>query len=166
MLSYHVVAPYPGWAVFQPEIEAALHEVIAKLKSPQFSRIGFRYINILRPDEHHVRGVQDTNISLTVHDHIITESLGINYSRSFSPDHMVTVKVATPDLVVGNIQPGFSLLCDIDVTTQPGNLLTDYVDVAAWIEIAHTLEKAEFFDILPDAITKKLIAESGGNSND
>jgi hypothetical protein len=90
----------------------------------------------------------------------ITGSLGINYTRSF-PDHMVTVRVATPDQVVGNIPPGFSILCDIDVTTKPENTITELTAALEWIEIAHKLEKAEFFSILPDEIIKKIEVPGG-----
>jgi hypothetical protein len=76
------------------------------------------------------------------------------------------VKIATPDLVMGDIRPGYSLLCDIDVTTKAGSSISDYVEALAWIEDAHTLEKAEFFAILPDAVTNRLATNSGGNGND
>lgn len=65
VISYHVVGQYPGWTIFRTEIENTLNEVITKLKSPQFSRIGLRYINVLRPKEHYVRGLRDTNICIS-----------------------------------------------------------------------------------------------------
>jgi uncharacterized protein (TIGR04255 family) len=165
VMSYHIVAPYPGWDVFRAEIGLALHEVITKLKSPRFSRVGFRYVNALRPDGHNIRDLRDTNISLKVGNDVITESLVVNYIRSLSPNHTVTVKVATPDLVIGPIPAGYSLLCDVDVATKEGNFLTDYAELVAWIDDAHTLEKAEFFAILPEAITKTLAVKSEGNEN-
>src|ERR1700730_18206799 len=54
VISYHVLAPYPGWAVFRKEIETVLYSIVEKLKSADFSRLGFRYINVFRPDEHQV----------------------------------------------------------------------------------------------------------------
>jgi uncharacterized protein (TIGR04255 family) len=155
VLSYHVLAPYPGWSVFQPEIEAALDAVFVKLQAPQVCRISFRYINLLRPDGHHIHGVQDTNIALRVGGNVITESLAVTYNRS-DPDHTVAVKVATPDFVTGTAPPGYSLLCDIDVFTKPNDLITDYASAMRWIQTAHTLEKTEFFSILPEAISRRL----------
>jgi uncharacterized protein (TIGR04255 family) len=165
VMSYHVVRQYPGWATFRIEIEKTLQEVIAKLKSPQFSRIGLRYINALRPEDHYVRGLADTNIVIKVGERTLTESVNVNYSRMFGENHIVTVKVATPDLVTGNIRAGYSLLCDIDVGSKVGNTIADYAGAIAWIDEAHILEKTEFFGILPENIINKLAAAAGGNNN-
>jgi uncharacterized protein (TIGR04255 family) len=156
VMSYHVVGQYPGWTTFRTEIEKTLQEVITKLKSPQFSRIGLRYINALRPEEHYVRGLMDTNIVIKVGERTLTESVNVNYNRAFGANHIVTVKVATPDLVTGNLRAGYSLLCDIDVGSKVGNAITDYAGVIAWIQEAHILEKTEFFAILPDNVINKL----------
>jgi uncharacterized protein (TIGR04255 family) len=162
VVSYHVVGPYPGWAIFGAEIELTLREVIAKLKSPRFSRMGLRYINALRPEGHHIRSLADTNIVLRVGDEVVTESVNVNYTRTFGENHTVTVKIATPDLVVGGVPPGYSLLCDIDVGSKPESFMPDYIHAIAWIEKAHSLEKAEFFAILPKEITHKLRTETEG----
>jgi uncharacterized protein (TIGR04255 family) len=165
VMSYHVVGPYPGWSVFKDEIEIAVREAIAKLKSPQLSRIGFRYINILRPDEHHVHGLVDTNVTLKVGNEVLTESVAVNYVRMIDPNHTITVRVATPDLVAGNVRPGFSILCDIDIATKAADSITNDIDALTWIEQAHTLEKAEFFAILPERIAKKLGTRTEGDGN-
>jgi uncharacterized protein (TIGR04255 family) len=158
VISYHVVGQYPGWATFRIEIERTLQEVITKLKSPQFLRVGLRYINALRPNEHYVRGLTDTNIVFKVGDRALTESVAVNYNRTFGANHIVTVRVATPDLVTGNIRAGYSLLCDIDVWSKVGNTITDYPGAIAWIDEAHILEKTEFFRILPENVISKLVA--------
>jgi uncharacterized protein (TIGR04255 family) len=165
VISYHIVGQYPGWATFRAEIERTLQEVITKLKSPQFLRVGLRYINALRPDEHYVRGLADTNIIINVGDRALTESVAVNYNRTFGANHTVTVKVATPDLVTGNVRAGYSLLCDIDVGSKVGNTITDYAGAIAWIDEAHILEKTEFFSILPENVINKLVAATGGNNN-
>ncbi len=165
VLSYHIVGAYPGWSVFRPELESVLKTVIEKLKAPQFSRIGFRYINIFTPDRHHVGGLADTNIVLRRGDEILTSSVNVNYMRQLGKEHVVTVKIATPDLVGGSVPQHFSLLCDIDVGSKPGVVITTYDHALSWIDAAHDLEKAEFFGILPDDITNKLTPETGGNAN-
>jgi uncharacterized protein (TIGR04255 family) len=164
VISYHVVSPYPGWTTFRVEIENTLREVITKLKPPQFSRIGLRYINALRPDKHFVRALTDTKIVIKVGDLTLTDSVNVNYNRAFT-NHIVTVRVATPDLVAGTIPTGYSLLCDIDVGSKAGNVIAGYDGAIAWIIEAHKLEKAEFFGILPENIIKKLNATSGRNDN-
>ncbi|MCI0467921.1 MAG: TIGR04255 family protein [Beijerinckiaceae bacterium] len=164
VMSYHVVGQYPGWETFRTEIEKTLEEVITKLKSPRFSRIGLRYINALRPEKHFVGGLADTNIVIRVGERTLTESVNVNYNRTPRANHIVTVKVATPDLVTGNIQAGYSLLCDIDVGSKVGNFITDYDGAMAWIQEAHILEKTEFFAILPENLINKLGAAVGASN--
>ena len=72
VFSYHVLPPYPGWTAFQQEIETVLATIVEKLKSADFSRLGFRYINVFRPDQHHVSGLSDTNITISVGNERLT----------------------------------------------------------------------------------------------
>jgi uncharacterized protein (TIGR04255 family) len=166
VISYHIVGQYPGWTTFRTEIEKTLKEVIIKLKSPQFSRIGLRYINALRPEEHHVRGLAETNIVIKVGARTLVESVNVNYNRTFSANHIVTVRVATPDLVTGNIQGVYSLLCDIDVGSKVENPIADFATVIAWLDEAHILEKTEFFAILTENVISKLTSATGEIKND
>lgn len=158
VFSYHVLPPYPGWTVFSEELQDVLSTIVEKLKSDNFSRLGFRYINVLRPDEQHVSGLSDTNITVMVSNERLTNSVNLNYRRPFDSNHTVTVKISTPEFVVGQVRPGYSLLCDIDVATKPEVSLAGLEATLDWINAAHDLEKAEFFKILPDAITDRLTA--------
>ena len=141
VISYHVTGSYPGWAAFRQEIDSTLRDAIAKLRSPQLSRIGFRYINIFRPEKHFVGGLAETNIVLKVGDEALTESVNINYTRSIKSTHIVTVRIATSDLVAGNLAPGFSLLCDIDVGTVPGHIVSSFDEAISWIDDAPQTRK-------------------------
>lgn len=161
VFSYHILPPYPGWPIFKHELETVVETIINKLKSPAFSRLGFRYINVLRPDDHHVSGFSDTNITITVSNDRLTHAVNLNYQRVFAPTHIVTVKVSTPDFVVGQLRPGYSLLCDIDVASTTDHTVTGLSATTAWINTAHDLEKAEFFKILPNTITEQLCVEEG-----
>lgn len=163
VFSYHALPPYPGWTAFCQELETVLATLVAKLKSDVFSRLGFRYINILRPDEHHVSGLSDTNITVTISKERLTESVNLNYKRTFETNHAVTVKVSTPDFVVGHVRPGYSLLCDIDVASKAEVSLTGFEATLGWIKTAHDLEKKEFFKILPDEITAQLSVKEGAD---
>jgi uncharacterized protein (TIGR04255 family) len=156
VFSYHVLPPYPGWSVFRQELESVLSTIIEKLKSDIFSRLGFRYINILRPDEHHVSSLSDTNITVTISNERLINSVNLNYRRTFETNHTVTVKVSTPEFVAGQVRPGYSLLCDIDVATKAEVSLNGFEAALGWINTAHDLEKDEFFKILPDAIIQQL----------
>jgi uncharacterized protein (TIGR04255 family) len=156
VLSYHIVGSYPGWAVFRPEIEGVLREVIGRLRSARFSRIGFRYINIFRPERHHVSGIADTNFVLRLGEEIILKSVNINYARECGDNHVVTVRIATPDMVAGNVAPGYSLLADLDVGSRQDVTISGFDDAMAWIEEAHMREKAEFFGLLPTRVISAL----------
>jgi uncharacterized protein (TIGR04255 family) len=166
VVSYHVAGSYPGWTVFKGELESALREIIEKLKSAQFSRIGFRYVNLLRPDRHFVNGMIDTNIVIRLGDRVLAESVNVNYTRRVDDNHVVTVKIATPDLVVGSVLPGYSLLLDIDVGSVAGKSISGFDDAMAWIERAHDSEKAEFFGLLPTRIIERLQSEVGASSHE
>ena len=161
VFSYHFLPQYPGWTTCLQELEAVLKTIIEKLKSADFSRLGFRYINVLRPDEHHVSGLADTKITVTVSNERLTKAVNLNYRRTFESNHTVTVKVSTPEFVAGQVRPGYSLLCDIDVATKDDVSLNGFDAVWAWIKTAHELEKDEFFTILPDAITEQLSVKEG-----
>lgn len=132
-----------------------------RLKSDTFPRLGFHYINILWPDEHHISILSDTNITVTVRNERLTHSLSLSYKRILDTNHTVTVKVSTPDFVIGQMRPGFSLLCDIDVASKTEVFLSGFEATLGWIKTAHDLGKEEFFKILPDEITSKLSVTEG-----
>ena len=161
VLSYHVLPPYPGWTAFCDELQIVLSTLVETLKSDNFSRLGFRYINVLRPDDHHVSGLADTNITVMISNERLTHSVNLNYKRTFDSNHTVTVKVSTPEFVAGQVRPGYSLLCDIDVATKSDVSLAGFDATLGWIKSAHKLGKQEFFKILPDAITEQLTVREG-----
>ncbi len=162
VFSYHILPPYPGWTAFRQEIETVLDTIVGKLKSGDFSRLGFRYINIFRPDEHHVSGLTDTNITIEISGERLIDSVNLNYMRTLETNHTVTVKVSTPQFVMGTVRPGFSLLCDIDVATKANVSVTGLEATMSWIKDAHDLEKEEFFKILRDEITAQLSVKEEG----
>lgn len=162
VLSYHIIGRYPGWEIVRPEIEGVLREAIERLRSAKFSRIGFRYINVFIPERHHVSSIADTNFVIRLGEEIILKSVNINYTRECGENHIVTVRVATPDMVAGSIAPGYSLLADLDVGSRQGIPISGFDDAMAWIEEAHTREKAEFFGLLPSRVVTALVASGGG----
>ncbi len=165
VFSYHIIGTYPGWTVFRDELNEVVNTIVDKLRSPNFSRLGFRYINMLSPEKHHATGLSATNISISIGDEHLTESLNLNYMRKFETNHTVTVKIATPDLVATNLPTSFSLLCDIDVATKNNMPVTGLEATIEWIKLAHDLEKEEFFKILRSDITKMLMPSSSGASH-
>ena len=79
-----------------------------------FVRIGFRYINLFFPNKHGVKGIEDTNLSITLGGQSIVSQVNLNYNK-LHDDMNVAVRIATPGFVTGPLPPDFSLLCDIDL---------------------------------------------------
>ena len=104
---------------------------------------------MLQPDEHHVSGLAGTKITVTVGNERLTEAVNLNYRTTFKSNHTVTVKLATPEFVAGQVRPGYSLLCDIDVATKSEVSLKGFGAALDRITTAHDLEKDEFFKICP-----------------
>jgi uncharacterized protein (TIGR04255 family) len=158
VFSYHVLNTYPGWTTFCKEIDQVTDVVAEKLRSPSFSRLGFRYINIFVPEKHYVTGLSETNISVSIGRESLTSSLNLNYLRRFETNHIVTVRIATPELVslVSPDMGVFSLFCDIDVATKDNTPVTGADEAKAWINEAHDIEKEEFFKILKSDVAEKL----------
>jgi uncharacterized protein (TIGR04255 family) len=167
VFSYHVVGTYPGWTEFSKEIDQITNIVTGKLLSPSFSRLGFRYINVFVPEKHHVTGLSETNISIAIGEESLVNSLNLNYLRRFETNHVVTVRVATPDLI-SSTSPNigeFSLFCDIDVATKDNTPVDGADEAKAWIGVAHDIEKAEFFKILKSDVAEKLTRKSEGETH-
>ena len=156
VVSYHVVTTYPGWAGFESEIRTTIEEIYAKIKGVSFIRIGLRYINAFEPSKHHISGISDTNLSVTLNDVKITNSFNLNYTKT-EGSHVVTARIATSDIVTGALPPGFSLLFDIDIATSESYTSSDLSVTMAWITHAHSIEKREFFALLPASLISRLI---------
>jgi uncharacterized protein (TIGR04255 family) len=157
VMSYHVLTRYPGWSVFQVEIQSAIEFILARLRGVSFSRIGLRYINAFVPQKHKIEHLSDTNLSVMLNGHEITESLNLNYNKKLD-NHNVTNRIATADILVGSIFPEASLLVDVDVTTPPEFRSHELMQTMFWINRAHELEKSEFFALLPQSLIDSLRA--------
>lgn len=162
VVSYHVTNSYPGWAVFQHEIQEVLADITMKIRGINFIRIGVRYINAFTADRHFISGVGDTKLSMELDGSRILGSFNLNYKREHEK-HVVMVRLATPDLIAGAIPPGVSLLCDIDINTSGAYLPGSLAAAMAWVEEAHDMEKEEFFRLLPEKTIYRL---TSGNSSE
>jgi uncharacterized protein (TIGR04255 family) len=163
VLSYHAVGTYPGWAALSEEIYDALEQVVKRVPAVTFPRIGFRYINVFRSEQHHVRGIEDLQLTVSVGGLAVHSSVNINYVLSNESDHIVTVRIATPDLVQGPIANEYSVYCDIDVASRGGLTLSGVDQARNWVDQAHMIEKAEFFKILGPELTDRLSRPEGGS---
>jgi uncharacterized protein (TIGR04255 family) len=80
--------------------------------------------------------------------------MNVNVTADGASDTACTVRIATTDIIRGNLPPSTSVYVDVDVFTgKEGFETTDQDFVKQWIEKAHTKEKAQFFQLLtPETI--------------
>jgi len=153
VFSYHVLQPYPGWAVFEPELVSATDFLFGILGPLTVMRYGFRYINVLTKD-HFVTSLANLNFGVRLADAPVTWPINLNYQRGHSSHHRVMVRVA-PKEFVQNPTEGLGALIDIDVFT-PTDFKSDGSDKIKWVGEAHKFLKEEFFTLLPDALIDRL----------
>jgi uncharacterized protein (TIGR04255 family) len=94
VLSYHALPPYPGWAIFEPELSSSAEYVFAALRDAMATRFGFRYINVLTRS-HLIESVADLNIDVSLAKQPLTAPLNLNYQRVLAPNHHSIVRVAS-----------------------------------------------------------------------
>lgn len=155
VLSYHRLAPYPGWDAFKIEIDETI-EFLFELKDLVCTRIGFRYLNLFT-DEHGVGGVHDLNYEVNVAGQRLTEPQNLNYNKGLSADHVVQVRIASPEFVSGPDVTRVRAMVDVDVFTPKQLGSSTSANVLSWIEEAHDFEKEEFFKLFTDKMKKRLV---------
>jgi uncharacterized protein (TIGR04255 family) len=145
VVSYHRQAPYVGWEKFKPELERVTATLFEATKDVTIKRLGLRYLNALRPEIHGIAALTDLDIKMTVSEEVIAKAANLNFTTQVGRDSSCTVRIATPELVVGPIPAGTSVFIDVDVFTNQGFTTKEKQAADEWIEFAHSQEKIEFF---------------------
>ena len=101
VLSYHVVAPYCGWARFRHEIEGALDHLFVTLDGFRAFRLGFRYINALNAQDHFIEDVRRLNCEIDVAGQTLGPHFNLNYRLQKSDTHIALVRVRFPGFRFG-----------------------------------------------------------------
>lgn len=156
VISWHVLAPYPGWGVFQPEIARINDLLSASVEGLTVQRVGFRYLNFMKSKDHHVEGLKDITLDVSISGKVIDLPVNLAYERNAS-DHKLVTRIATPEFIPSRPED-VSLVIDIDVHSE-GKTNPTPQQMLAWVENAHTLLKEEFFTLLKPEIMKTLIEE-------
>ena len=161
VFSYHVLAPYPGWAAFQPELGEVLEFLFQAFEDFSAKRIGFRYINILNEVDHGLRDITQLNLSVAVAEDQLNCPLNLNFIEELeNKSHTAMVRVASPEFVTAPPEIVFSASIDIDVYT-PIEFSTNDINFAlGWIETAHGFEKKEFFNLFTNEMLAELVDQS------
>jgi uncharacterized protein (TIGR04255 family) len=148
VLSYHVMAPYPGWAVFQPEIDSAVDQLFAKATGLTVLRLGLRYINAFLTDAHGITSVADLDVEVKVSDDDHPSRMNLNFMTSIGPDADCTVRIATKEFAQGAVPTNAAVIADIDIFTNDHITAQTAQAVKDWAVMAHNGEKQEFFHLL------------------
>lgn len=158
-LSYHRLAPYPGWVEHFPALEQVVKTLFETIAPLVPVRLGFRYVNALNSADHKIAAASDMALKIAVGDvaSFVPASFALNYRHQSQAGHVEQVQVATPDYIQAQpSQPEFSVLVDIDIFTPDSYPITDMDCVMTWIDKAHDLLKENFFKLLPTAIIEEL----------
>ena len=157
VLSYHHLAPYPGWETFKPEIDRTIEFLFVSFQSFKATRLGFRYVNVFTAEDHGVHDVRHLNYSVNLAGDDLEDPQNLNYRKVRSDVHSVQVRIASPEFVSGPIAKKVQVLVDLDVFT-PDDFETNEAETAkAWVEDAHTYEKEEFFRLFTDEMKQRLV---------
>jgi uncharacterized protein (TIGR04255 family) len=154
VISWHILPPYPGWNVVKPEIQQVRDVLASSIENVEVLRYGFRYINLLDNEDHHVPGLSASTLTLTVGGQAIPEQWNVNYLRE-SKRAWMTVKLASKEFVQGATPRPFDLIIDLDANTDR-KACPPLAEAVDWAQEAHTLMEDEFFRLLKPEILQYL----------
>jgi len=155
VLSYHALAPYPGWENLQPRLQAAVGQLFATFPGILVERVGLRYVNLFGEANYGDVLVSDLAVDVSVAGEPIANRVNVNYSKSVG-NCEVTVRIATKEFVQTTTSTPFTTLVDLDVYTVPTFTGESADVVLSWIEEAHELERSEFFRVLGDGLLQRM----------
>lgn len=147
VFSYHTLAPYPGWEVLKPEIDHRIRFLFGQLHEFQATRLGLRYINLLDAPNHGINSISELNLSVRLGGLELEASRLVQFEKVVSPEHIVMVRLASPNFVQGPVK-SFSALADVDVFSHPNDSFTTAERAIGWLQDAHAFEKLQFFELL------------------
>lgn len=159
VVSYHALAPYPGWTSFRPALHQTIGLLFDRLEGIEVTRLGLRYINLFRHKEHSVKDIRDLYVTSSVAGTEIGPAINLTYLRTPSERHKAQVRMASPDYISGPDLSGVSMLVDVDVFTPDRLHIQSFESAIDWLEAAHDVEKTEFFTLFTDKMKKELVIE-------
>jgi len=156
VLSVHFLHPYAGWDEVFPLLLSTTVGLFKVLPSATVTRLGLRYINVFTEDRHHVNSVRNLALRIAVADRELDAPITMALFEQTSPRHGVTTRIASRMFMQGNVPPGATAAVDVDVGTPDGFADRSPDSINAWVDEAHTFEKAAFRKLLPDALYEAL----------
>jgi len=156
VISYHNLGAYCGWPQFQPRLNELFSFLFSELDNVSITRLGFRYINALTSERHHITSVADLNLRLNVADTPLVGPINLNFGTQYSDKHLAMTRIASIDFVQGELPEGVAAVIDVDVFTPQDFTATNPEEGSSWVSDAHTYEKHAFFRLIPPNILKEL----------
>lgn len=156
VVSLHVMAPYPGWAVLSERLRLVVEALFEAINDIIIARLGLRYINAITV-EHGVDRISDLRFSLELGGQKINSELVFSHRFKSEDDVHGTLSLATPSFVNGPTLPSeCAAFVDIDIFTPKALGKTDPNAVLHWVDRAHDAEKVAFFGLFSEAQIEKL----------
>lgn len=155
VLSIHVLPPYCGWEDFKKRVDEIIQSAWAQCGRPPLERCGLRYINALTATQHGVSSIADLNLEVSVAGENLVD-VTVSFMSQDDSGTEALVRVASRKHVQGEIPPDATFVVDVDVRTTDAIGSWNEDDIMSWLENAHNIEKAHFFDLLPKTIVERL----------
>lgn len=161
VLSFHLTGEekYCGWEIFAPQLEELFRYLFERLTEVSIFRAGFRYINALTFEKHHISSVNDLNLNIEVGDATLSGPVNLNYQVTNDVSHITMTRIASPVFVQGELPRNTTAVVDIDVTSPDGLEIQSVSQASEWARVAHGYEKQAFFSLIPEAILSKVVEE-------
>jgi uncharacterized protein (TIGR04255 family) len=157
VVAYSRRGVYPGWDTsFGAELQAVVEHLYRVLPEVRVRRLGLRYVNAMKSDMHGIRSIGDLAIKVSVGDHVLSNSLNVNFKTNVGTDFETMTRIASIDLAEGIVPETATAIIDIDVYTSGAFTTDDVSAVKKWVVEAHDYEKIAFFDVLGEENTERL----------
>ncbi len=156
VLSYHVLAPYPGWDAFERELHNAIDGLFSKTEGLVVNRLGLRYINALSPSKHGINSLADLDLKIEASQERITQRATLWFVKQADDGTFCKVSVATRDFVQGDFPADVIAVIDVDVFTPPEFQTNAAGDVKGWLGRARGVKNEAFLGLLSGDTLKRL----------
>lgn len=148
VLSYHVLAPYTGWAEFSKDLDLVLDGLFKFTEGLQVNRLGLRYINALTEAKHGVAGIRDLDLELSVSQAPLERNISLTMVKDVFAHTQCKVVVATKEHVQGTVPPDSTVVVDTDVATTPGFSTNSAAEVRTWLNQARISKNQAFLCLM------------------
>jgi uncharacterized protein (TIGR04255 family) len=158
VLSYHALAPYPGWSQWNPELIEVIDFVFSTFDGVVATRLGLRYVNALTQD-HFISDISSLNFTVSVGGTALDVPLNLNYLTKDGEHREALIRVASRQFVTNPGSVDLLALIDVDVFTPKDFESSDPSKAKNWLVDAHEFEKREFFRLFDEKLIRKLREE-------